>query len=97
MSANVFFYCVFGYTDQSQKNQHNSSTPSWSKFEIEFTIGITVGNAPQNQNILEKALSDGPNANVRQVFDSNMTKVSFIKWSQNCIRAIRSVVVGINK
>ena len=29
--------------------QHDSSTHSWSKFEIEFTLGITKGNAPKNR------------------------------------------------
>ena len=38
-----------------------------------------------------KALSDGPSENVRSLFNSNMTKVYFIKWSQNC--TISGVVV----
>ena len=48
-------------------------------------------------NIIERALSDGPSANVRPLFNSNMTKVSVIKWSQNCTRTIKSGVVGIPK
>ena len=49
------------------------------------------------QNILKTALSDYPSANVRPLFNSNMTKVSVLKWSQNCTRTIRSGVVGIPK
>ena len=51
----------------------------------------------QKLNILEKALSDGPIANVRPCFNSNMTKISVIKGSQNCSTTIRSVVDGITK
>ena len=32
-----------------KKFQLDSSTPSWSKFKIGFTIGITIGNAPKNR------------------------------------------------
>ena len=39
----------FGALISQKKIQHDSSTPSWSKFEIEFTIGITIGNAPKNR------------------------------------------------
>ena len=42
-----------------------------------------MGNAPKKQNILEKALSDGPSANLRPLFNSKVTKVSVLKWSQN--------------
>ena len=56
-----------------KKFQHDSSTPSWSKFEI------------------------GPSVNLRPLFNSNMTKIFVIKWSQNCTRTIRSGVVGIPK
>ena len=41
--------------------------------------------------------SDGPSVNLRQLFNSNITKVSVIKWSQNCTRTIRHGVVGIPK
>ena len=34
---------------------------------------------------------------MRPLFNSNMTKVSVIKWYQNCTRTIRSGVVGIPK
>ena len=51
----------------------------------------------QKQNILEKALSDGPSVNLRPLFNSNMTKVSVIKLSQNCTRTIRSSVFCIPK
>ena len=37
----------------------------------------------QKQNIPEKNNSDGPSANLRPLFNSNVTKVSVIKWSQN--------------
>ena len=47
--------------------------------------------------ILKKALSDGFSVNVRPLFNSNITKVSVIKWSQHCTRTIRSGVVGIPK
>ena len=50
------------------------------------------GNRAQKQNILKKALSGCPSANVRPLFNSNMTKVSVLKWSHNCTRAIRSGV-----
>ena len=49
------------------------------------------------QNILKKALSDGPSLNLRPLFNSTMTQVSVIKWSQNCTRTIKSGVVGIPK
>ena len=45
----------------------------------------------------QKALSDGPSVNLRPLFNSNMTKVYVIKWSQNCTRTIRMGVVGIPK
>ena len=51
----------------------------------------------QKQNILKNALSDCPSANVRPLFNSNMTKVSVLNWSQNCNSTIRSGVVGIPK
>ena len=44
------FYCVFWCTDQPQKNQHDSSTSSWSKFAIKFTMRIKIG----IENILGK-------------------------------------------
>ena len=60
------FYCVFGCTDQPQNIfQSDSSTPSWSKFAIKFTMGITIGKEPKKQNILQKTISDGPSANLR--------------------------------
>ena len=51
----------------------------------------------QKKNFLKKELSDGPSVNLRPLFHSNTTKVSVIKWSQNCTRTIRSGVVGIPK
>ena len=37
------------------------------------------GKCAQKQNILKKALSDGPSANLSPLLNSNMTKVSVIK------------------
>ena len=51
----------------------------------------------QKQNILKKALFDCPRANVTPLFNSNMTKVSVLNWSQICTRTIRSGVVVIPK
>ena len=51
----------------------------------------------QKQNILKKALSDGPSVNLRPLFNSNMTKVSVIKCSQNCTRTFINGVVRIPK
>ena len=51
-------------------------------------MGIT------KQNILEKALSDGLSAILRPLFNSNVAKVSVIKWSQNFTWAYRSGVFG---
>ena len=51
----------------------------------------------KKQNILEKERFDGPSVNLRPLFNSNMTKVYVIKWSQNCTRTIRNDVVGIPK
>ena len=55
------------------------------------------GKCAHNQNILKKALYDGPSGNLRPIFTSNMTKVYIIKWSQKCTRTIISGVVGIPK
>ena len=83
----------FGALISHKKFQHDSSTPSWSKFAIKFTMGITIRNKPKNR----LTISDGPSANLRPLFNSNVTKVSFIKLSQNLIRTIRSGVFGIAK
>ena len=73
------FHCVFWCTDQPQKFQHYSSTASLSKFAIKYTMGITMGNEPKNRI----TICDGPRANLRPLFNSNVTQVSVIKWSQN--------------
>ena len=73
----------FGALMSQTKFQHNSSTPSWYKFEIEFTIRITIRNVPKNRISFEKALFYGPSVNMRPFFKSNKTKVSVIKVSQN--------------
>ena len=51
----------------------------------------------QKRNIHEKTISDGPSANLRPLFNSNVTKVSVIKWSHNWTRTLRSGVFGIAK
>ena len=71
-----FFIVSFCALISHKKFQHDSLTPSWSKFEIEFTIGITIGNEPKN-------ISDGPSANLRPLFNIKVPKVSVLKWSQN--------------
>jgi hypothetical protein len=43
-----FFIVSLGALINHNKFQHDSSTPSWSKCEIEFTIWITMANAPKN-------------------------------------------------
>ena len=48
------FIVSFGALISHKKYQHDSSTPSWSKFEIELTIRITVGNEPENRISLKK-------------------------------------------
>ena len=53
-------------------------------------------NAPKNRISSKKALSGDPSANLRPLFNSNMTKLSVIKWSQNYTRTIRSGAVGIS-
>ena len=44
-----------------------------------------------------KSISNGVSANLRSLFNSNVTKISVIKWSQNQSRNIRSGVFGIAK
>ena len=52
-----------------------------------------MGNEPKTEYPQKKkALSNGPTVNLRPLFNSNMTKVFVIKWSQNC-RTIRTGVV----
>ena len=67
----------FGALIKHKKFQHDSAFPSWSKFDIEFTIGT------QKHNILKKALYDCRSAKETPLFNSNRTKVSVLKWSQN--------------
>ena len=50
------------------------------------------GKRAQKQNILEKTISDGPSANLRPLFNSNVTKVSVLKWSQNWPSTIRALL-----
>ena len=53
MSADVFIVSL-GELINHNKFQHDSSIPSWFKFEIEFTMGITMGNAHENRISLKK-------------------------------------------
>ena len=48
------FIVSFGALISHKKIQHDSSTPSWSKFAIKFTMGITKGNEPKNRISLNK-------------------------------------------
>ena len=66
-----------------KKNQSDISTVSWSKFEIKFIVRNTIGNEPKNRTSLNKSIYDGPSVNLRPLFNSNLTKVYVIKWSQN--------------
>ena len=43
------FIVSFGALINHKKFQYDSSTPSWSKFEIEFKMEITMGNAQKNK------------------------------------------------
>ena len=49
--------------------------------------------APKN-NILKKALSDGPSENLRPLYNSNVAKVLMVKWSQILVFLARSPVSG---
>ena len=54
----------------------------------------------KNINIIEteypsKPISDSPSANLEPLFNSNVTKLSAIKWSQNWSGTIKSGVFGI--
>ena len=49
------------------------------------------------KNILIKALSDGPSANLRPLHNSNVAKVTFVKWSQILISTTGSFISGIPK
>ena len=55
------------------------------------------GKQAQKQNILEKALSDGPSANLRPVDLINVAKVSILSWSQQLNLVYRSGAFGIPK
>ena len=57
--------------------QSDSSSPSLYKFAIKFTMGITIR---------KKTIVNGSSANLRPLFNSNVTKVSVIKWSYNWTR-----------
>ena len=54
-----------------------------------------MGNEPNKKtNILKKTLYDGPSANLRPHYDSNVAKVNIIKSSQILISTSRSPVPG---
>ena len=97
MAIDSFLLSLGALIKQQQKNQSDSFTPLWSKFSIKFTMGITKGNEPKNRISFKKNISNGPSANLRPVFISNVTKVYVKKWSQKSSRTIRSGVFGIAK
>ena len=46
----MFLFILFlGALINNKKFQSDSSTPSWSKFAIKFTMGITIGNKPKTE------------------------------------------------
>ena len=45
-------------------------------------MGITLGNKPKH-GIFFKTIPDGPSANLRPLFNINVTQVSVMKWYQN--------------
>ena len=53
-----------------------------------------MGNKPK-KNIHKKTLVDGPSANLRPLYNSNVAKVSIVMWSQILISTARSTVSGI--
>ena len=55
------------------------------------------GKQAKKHNILKKALSDGPSANLRPLYNSNVAKVSIVKWSQILILAVGSSISDIPK
>ena len=55
------------------------------------------GKQAKKHNILKKALSDGPSANLRPLYNSNVAKVSIVKWSQISISTAGSTISGIPK
>ena len=55
------------------------------------------GKQDKKHNILKKALSDGPSANLRPLYNSNVAKVSIVKWSQILISTVRSSIFDIPK
>ena len=58
-------------------------------------MGNIMENGCVEKNIFKKALKDGISANLRQLYNSNMPKVSIVKRSQNNIFVARSVLSGI--
>ena len=88
----IFIVCL-GALIKHKIFQSDNST----KFTIKFTMKITIENKPKNRISLKKNISDGPSATLKLLFNSNVTKVYVIKWSQNYTRAIRSGVFGIAK
>ena len=54
-------------------------------------------NGPKIKNISKNALFDGFLDNPRPLYDSNMAKVSIVKWSQKWNFVYGSVISGIPK
>ena len=84
------FIVSFGVLISHKKIQHDSSSPSFSKFAIKFTMGITIENEPKNRLSLKKPFLMVLVQMWDHFFNSNV-----IKWSQNWTRTIRSGVFGI--
>ena len=56
-----------------------------------------MGKGPNIKNISKNALSDGFLVNPRPLYNSNMAKVSIVKWSQKWIFVYGSAISGIPK
>ena len=83
----------------------DSKTVFVSSLAIIFLVKVKIlgGNGDFNGkwtyklNILKKALSDGLSANLRPLYNSNVAKVSIVKWSQILISTEGSSISGIPK
>ena len=92
----MFFIVSLDALINHKQFQHDTSSPHAIIWHWIYN-GNYNGKCAQKQNIVKKALSDGPSATLRPLFNSNMTKVSIIKYYQICTRTIRSGFVGIPK
>ena len=89
-----------------------TSVPQWPEFHLQpslhhtrncvklflaHPIVLSMGNKPPPKNILRKVLSNGPSENLRPLYNSNVAKVSIVKWSQILISTVRSSIFDIPK